>query len=579
MAALSQQQLPTASVHALPSISTARHQPPLSDGLQATGVSARFSPLASSFKHEYEVGPVLGSGGFSKVHAIRSRRTGRELAAKIMSKTPHMNNPKRLKRLRDEIQVLAKLRHPCIVPLLAVYETHDDLLLVMEKAEGGELFDRIVARGHFSEREAATVTRGLLSALGHLHAHGIMHRDVKPENLLLQHPTGWEVKLTDFGLVKVFEDVLESGGNASALGDASSPRSTSSGNSIEAELAEREAPQTLCGSTFYIAPEILLQRSRYDKSVDLWSTGVVLYIMLCGSPPFERPPCFTPWEATFPDGWGWDSVSDTAKEFILKLMCHDPAGRLTAEGALQEPWVRPEWHEAPPLGTPTSLAPSHNTSIRNFNSKRKRALSSSFVASEAMASKRTEHLSLAKQPPGPSDIDGEALAAAQAAAASVISGAGMASGASERFPQQPMEETVLAAEGAVQAFGLWAEGFLSPKANSSLGEFWGDGGAPSGGSSFGIGADEEGSMSLGNGGVLIAGGGLLAAQPGEAPTLPGTLQPKSISLATFGGDSGASLDGYETLSSAGESDDDAPAAADNDFDKDIDDLGASLESL
>jgi serine/threonine protein kinase len=125
------------------------------------------------------------------------------MAVKVIPKAQHCGKPKELRRLRDEIRVLASLRHPNIMPMLCAYETGTHLLLVMERAHGGELFDRVVSHGAFTERDAATVMVGLLSALAHLHGHGVMHRDVKPENLLLLDPDGWQVKQRQrFGAVR-----------------------------------------------------------------------------------------------------------------------------------------------------------------------------------------------------------------------------------------------------------------------------------------------------------------------------------------------------------------------------------------
>jgi len=137
------------------------------------------TPAASRLMSTYDIGPVIGRGGFSVVRAARDKKTGKDMAIKIIPKAPHARKPAELRRLRDEIRVLAALRHPNILPLVCVYETPSDLLLVMDRARGGELFDRIVSRGSFNEADAAVVMRGVLAALAHLHAHGVMHRDVK----------------------------------------------------------------------------------------------------------------------------------------------------------------------------------------------------------------------------------------------------------------------------------------------------------------------------------------------------------------------------------------------------------------
>mmetsp|Transcript_71483 Transcript_71483/g.143911 ORF Transcript_71483/g.143911 Transcript_71483/m.143911 type:complete len:258 (-) Transcript_71483:10-783(-) len=187
---------------------------PITKGLLAEGVDAQFTPSGSRLRSEWEIGPVIGRGGFAVVHAARCLRSGQERAVKVIKKSQQAGKPKEKRRLRDEIRVLASLRHPNVMPMLCAYETNTHLLLVMERAHGGELFDRIVQEGQFTEKGAATVCKGVLCGLSYLHKHGVMHRDIKPENLLLVHPTGWDVKITDFGLVSVRGDTWKQNGTA-----------------------------------------------------------------------------------------------------------------------------------------------------------------------------------------------------------------------------------------------------------------------------------------------------------------------------------------------------------------------------
>ena len=214
-----------------------------------------------------------------------------------------------------------------------------------------------MSRGCFSEREAATVAECMLSALAHLHSAHVMHRDVKPENLLLMTPHTWEVKLSDFGLVKIFDESDPSHQTADD-GDAR-PVDTN--------------PYTFCGSSYYIAPEIMRRDPQYTSAVDLWSAGVVIYIMLCGQPPFEKTPVFEQWTVQFPEAWGWGSVSPAAKELIRSMLSLQAPSRCTAQQALASPWIQT-------LHTPTSttphgaaLAPTVPQSMRRFNAKRKRS--------------------------------------------------------------------------------------------------------------------------------------------------------------------------------------------------------------
>mmetsp|Transcript_57511 Transcript_57511/g.108227 ORF Transcript_57511/g.108227 Transcript_57511/m.108227 type:complete len:343 (+) Transcript_57511:217-1245(+) len=235
------------------------------------------TPAASRLLAAYDVGPVIGRGGFSVVRAARDRRTGQDMAIKIIPKAAHAHKPAELRRLRNEIRVLAGMRHPNIMPLICVYETPADLLLVMERAQGGELFDRIVQRGAFTEGDAAVVTRGVLSALAHLHAHGVMHRDVKPENLLLANSFGWEVRLSDFGLVRVLgagpkgrtgkgrSTVIP--GHLTASG-ASSNASTTSDPAQEEEEAVANAVAVASPPAGALAPLVLAGAAAGDASTN-----------------------------------------------------------------------------------------------------------------------------------------------------------------------------------------------------------------------------------------------------------------------------------------------------------------------
>jgi calcium/calmodulin-dependent protein kinase I len=147
------------------------------------------------------------------------------------------------------------ITHPNIIKLFSVYDEKKKMNLVMELVTGGELFDRIVDSGHFSEKDAAETSHKLISAIKYMHAQGVVHRDLKPENMLMTDSTkDAEVKITDFGLSKINDE-----------------RST--------------LMKTPCGTPGYIAPEMLHLKG-YGSEVDLWSAGVIVYILLCGFPPF-----------------------------------------------------------------------------------------------------------------------------------------------------------------------------------------------------------------------------------------------------------------------------------------------------
>lgn len=205
------------------------------------------------------------------------------------------------------------LDHPNIIKLYDVFEGTRHLHLVQELCTGGELFDRIIARGHYSEHDAAVLVRKILLAVKHCHDRDICHRDLKPENFLFQTKAeDAELKVIDFGLSRM-DDGLSAG-----------------------------VMTTRVGTPYYIAPEVLGRH--YDKSCDLWSIGVITYILLCGYPPFygdTDPEIFASVRAgryDF-DSPEWTYVSNEAKDFISNLLLLKPSQRLTAEEALRHPWL------------------------------------------------------------------------------------------------------------------------------------------------------------------------------------------------------------------------------------------------
>jgi len=214
--------------------------------------------------------------------------------------------------LEREIDIMKKLQHPNIIQLMEVIDTPQTLYLVLEFAGGGELFDAIVNKGQYSEPEAINIVKQILEAIQYIHDNGIAHRDLKPENLLLaDSKDGKEfVKIADFGLSKDFGE---------------------------------EALQTSCGTPDYVAPEVLMGEP-YDMAVDIWSIGVITYVLLCGFPPFygdvqkELFDNIMSGNYDFPDP-EWTDVSEEAKDFIKKILVVNPAKRMTAEEALQHPWI------------------------------------------------------------------------------------------------------------------------------------------------------------------------------------------------------------------------------------------------
>ena len=237
-----------------------------------------------------------------------SKSTGERAACKVIDKSK-LPNPK---MLENEVRIMKRIRHENIVKLYDEFETETNLFLVMEPCSGGELFDRIIEKGWYSEKEAREVIRAVVKAVQFLHENGIMHRDLKPENVLFSDKADdAEVKLADFGFSTAIEDASESTMD--------------------------------CGTVEYVAPEILC-RQQCTIASDLWSIGVILYILLCGFHPFydeDRSQfirLIVQAKYSFPDP-EWTSISPEAKDLIGKLLVVDPAGRLTAEEVLKHPWI------------------------------------------------------------------------------------------------------------------------------------------------------------------------------------------------------------------------------------------------
>lgn len=260
-------------------------------------------------KNMFEFKEVLGTGAFSEVVLAQERATGRMFAIKCIPKKALKGKES---SIENEIAVLRKIQHENIVALEDIYESSSHLYLIMQLVSGGELFDRIVEKGFYTEKDASTLIRQVLDAVNYLHKMGIVHRDLKPENLLYFNPQDEsKIMISDFGLSKM-----------EGSGDVMS---------------------TACGTPGYVAPEVLAQKP-YSKAVDCWSIGVIAYILLCGYPPFYDENDSKLFEQILKadyefDAPYWDDISDSAKDFISRLMEKDPAKRYTCDQALRHPWI------------------------------------------------------------------------------------------------------------------------------------------------------------------------------------------------------------------------------------------------
>lgn len=213
-------------------------------------VVARFDARVTA---KYDIKALIGRGSFSRVVRVEHKLTRQPYAIKMIDRIQGKEV------FESELVVLRRVRHEYIIQLIEVFESKDKVYMVMELATGGELFDRIISKGSFTERDATRVLQMVLDGLKYLHGLGITHRDLKPENLLYYHP-GHDSKIliTDFGLSAV--------------------RRTGEGTGHHMK--------TTCGTPEYIAPEILA-RQPYNSQVDCWAVGVITYILLSGTMPFD----------------------------------------------------------------------------------------------------------------------------------------------------------------------------------------------------------------------------------------------------------------------------------------------------
>ncbi|CAG9815807.1 unnamed protein product [Phaedon cochleariae] len=267
--------------------------------------------LPVPLKGKYVVGRTIGDGNFAVVRLCKDVSTNQDYALKIIDKSKCKGKED---MIENEIKILRKVNHSNIMSLIAEADTKNMLYLVCEYVTGGDLFDTITVAQKFSEEQASLMINHLVSALAYLHNLNIVHRDVKPENLLVELEDNRVkiLKLGDFGLACEVTKPL----------------------------------YTVCGTPTYVAPEILAE-SGYGLKIDVWAAGVILYILLCGYPPFVSQDndqeklfdCILSGHYDFADE-SWQDVSPFAKELIQNMLQLDPDLRFSAEDVIDHPWLQ-----------------------------------------------------------------------------------------------------------------------------------------------------------------------------------------------------------------------------------------------
>ncbi|KAE8662884.1 Calcium-dependent protein kinase 16 [Hibiscus syriacus] len=266
------------------------------------------------FDTHYTIGKLLGHGQFGYTYVAVDKENGDRVAVKKIDKEK-MVLPIAVEDVKREVKILKALKgHENVVQFYDAFEDASYVYIAMELCEGGELLDRILAKkdSRYSEKDAAVVVRQMLKVAAECHLHGLVHRDMKPENFLFKSTReDSPLKATDFGL----SDFIRPG----------------------------KRFQDIVGSAYYVAPEVLKRRSGPES--DVWSIGVITYILLCGKRPFwnkTEDGIFKEVLRSKPDfrRKPWPTISDSAKDFVKKLLVKDPRTRLTAAQALSHPWVR-----------------------------------------------------------------------------------------------------------------------------------------------------------------------------------------------------------------------------------------------
>eukprot|EP00922_Rhytidocystis_sp_ex-Travisia-forbesii_P018961 GHVS01028159.1.p1 GENE.GHVS01028159.1~~GHVS01028159.1.p1 ORF type:complete len:518 (+),score=63.20 GHVS01028159.1:69-1622(+) len=259
----------------------------------------------------YEKVNVLGSGAFGEVLLCVDKATKAERAVKIIKKSATLSETAPAENLLLEVELLKNLDHPNIMQLYEFFEDGQNFYVVSEVYSGGELFDAIVDRQKFSEQDAAHCMKQVLSGVTYLHKHKLVHRDLKPENLLLESKSAHAlIKIVDFGLASHFTP--------------------------QQMLKEK------LGTAYYIAPEVL--KGHYDEKCDVWSCGVILYVLLCGYPPFNGPNDAAIMDNVLRgefqfDPPDWKDVSEDAKDLIRQMLTLEPQKRISSEAALGHKWI------------------------------------------------------------------------------------------------------------------------------------------------------------------------------------------------------------------------------------------------
>ncbi|KAL2893388.1 CBL-interacting serine/threonine-protein kinase 9 [Bienertia sinuspersici] len=262
---------------------------------------------------KYELGKTLGEGNFAKVKLARNIDNGDFLAIKILNRDIVLQH-KMVEQIKREISTMKVIKHPNVVKLHEVMASKTKIYIVLDLVEGGELFDIIAKQGRLKEDEARKYFQQLINAVDYCHSRGVYHRDLKPENLLLD--SHGALKVADFGLSAFSQQVREDG-----------------------------LLHTACGTPNYVAPEVLTDHGYDGTSADVWSCGVILFVLMAGYLPFDDHNIINLYKKienanfVFPP---W--ISSGAKKLIKRILDPNPLTRITISEVLQDEWFKKDYH-------------------------------------------------------------------------------------------------------------------------------------------------------------------------------------------------------------------------------------------
>ncbi|KAL3829028.1 hypothetical protein ACJIZ3_017830 [Penstemon smallii] len=279
----------------------------IEDAPPSSAAGGRALSPKNALLNKYEVGKILGCGAFAKVYHARNIATGQSVAIKVINKSRLKNSATLTNNIKREISIMSKLRHPHIVKLFEVLATRTKIFIVLEFVKGGELYSK-VAKSRFGEDLSRKIFQELISAVSFCHARGVYHRDLKPENLLLDE--NGVLKVSDFGLSALADQVRLDG-----------------------------LLHTFCGTPHYVAPEVLAKKGYDGAKFDVWSCGVVLFVLSAGYLPFNDPNLMNLYRKIYNGVYRCPKwMSPDLKRFVSRLLDKDPNTRITIDEIKQDPW-------------------------------------------------------------------------------------------------------------------------------------------------------------------------------------------------------------------------------------------------